>query len=73
MQAVQTRSPAPENESAGQAPHAPLLVGVQGVPAPGEEPAAHDVQLAHGAKPDALYERPATHRAPHAFAALFHA
>jgi len=51
LQAVQTRSPACEKVSAGQAPHAPLAVGVQGVPAPGEEPAAHEVQLAHGAKP----------------------
>ena len=49
--ALATWSPASEKVSAGQAPHAPLAVGVQGVPAPGEEPAAHEVQLAHGAKP----------------------
>ena len=51
----------------------PLLVAVQGVPAPGEEPAGQVVQLWHGAKPVTFHVWPGTHAVLHALVALFHA
>ena len=67
------RSPAREKVSAGQTPQMPLLVAVQGVPAPGEEPAGQVVQLWHGAKPVTFHVWPGTHAVLHALVALFHA
>ena len=63
-----------EKVLAGQTPHTPLLVGVHGVPAPGEEPAGHETQLEHGAVPVvAFHETPATHAGLHTALALFQA
>ena len=74
LQAVQVRLPAEaEKEPAGHTPQTPLLVGVQGVPAPVEEPAGQETQLEHGAMPVEFHETPARHDVPQTLLAVLQA